>query len=114
MLGSGNLFKWTPGQRTSARPTSISPRRNRSRALRDQPVMLYAAVLGEVEHRFFVEAADLEIAFGDEDLIALAGRLRDDFTGRRDDAAAGEQLAALLVAGLGDADDPCAVLIRAP
>ena len=39
--------------------------------------MLYAAVLGEVEHRFFVEAADLEIAFGDEDLIALAKYLQD-------------------------------------
>ena len=50
--------------------------------------MLDPAVLCKIEHRLLVEAADVEIAFGDEDLIAIAGRLRDDLTGRRDDAAA--------------------------
>ena len=75
--------------------------------------MLDPAVVCKIEHRLLVEAADVEIAFGDEDLVAIAGRLRDDLTRRRDDAAAGEEFAPLFIAGLGNADDPCAVLVGA-
>ena len=81
------------GCKSRARVGFLSSRRDGAGALRDQLVMLDPAVLCKIEHRLLVEAADVEIALGDEDLVAIAGRLRDDLTRRRDDAAAGEEFA---------------------
>src|ERR1700761_3732485 len=86
---------------------------NGASPLRDELIMLDPAMLGKIEHRLLVEAADLQIAFGGEDFVAAAGSLRNDLAGRSNNATAGEEFAALLVAGLGDADDPGAVLIGA-
>jgi hypothetical protein len=100
-----------PSLRVNASNKPESVRRNGAGSLRDELIMLDPAMLGEIEHRLLVEAADVEIAFGDENLVAAAGGLRNDFAGRSNDATAGKKFAALLIAGLGDADHPCAVLI---
>ena len=119
-LGWNPPFRQIPSRRERENLAAISFsvlgrafRRDGAGPLGDQMVMLDPPVLCKIEHRLLVEAADVEIAFGDEDLIAIAGRLRDDFTGWSDDAAAGEEFASLFVAGLGDADDPCTVLVGA-
>lgn len=53
--------------------------RNSTGPLSDQLIMLDPPVLGEIEHRFLVVAADLQIAFRQKHLVAIARRLRDDF-----------------------------------
>src|ERR1700683_575348 len=48
--------------------------------LRDQPIVLDAAVLREVEQGFLVEAADVEVAFGGKHLVSLGARQCDDLS----------------------------------
>src|SRR5262245_4117664 len=86
-------------------------RRDRAGAFGDEPVVLDPPVRGEIEHVLLVELADVEIAPREDELVADRRRARHDLARRRHDAAAAEELAALLAPRLGDGDDPDAVLV---
>ena len=67
----------------------------------------------EVEGRFLVGQAQIQVATRDRQLIALGRAGGHDLARRRDDAAAADHFAALFLAGLGHAHNPGAVLIGA-
>ncbi len=75
--------------------------------------MLRLAVASEVPAFGMQHRAEIEIAIGDDKLVAQRLTLRNNFAGRGDDAAFADQIAALLFARLGDGDDPGPVLICA-
>ena len=56
--------------------------------LGDQPVVLDAAVFGEIEDRLFDVIAQIQIAVGDDELLVLGVAQSDDLPRRRDDATA--------------------------
>jgi N-methylhydantoinase B len=53
-------------------------RSDRAGPFGDQPIVLDAAMLGEIEHRFLVVAADAQVAFRAEDFVVLGARHGDD------------------------------------
>jgi hypothetical protein len=75
--------------------------------------VLRLPVAREVEHRRLVRPAEREIAAGRDQLVAERAGHRHRLAGGRDDRRLADQIAALLAAGLGDADHPRRVLIGA-
>lgn len=88
-------------------------RQNGSGLLADALIVLRAAVVGEVEDSVFVGQSGIEVAAGDDQLIADGAGFGDDFAGGGDDTAIADEVAAFFPSGFGDADDPGTVLVRA-
>ena len=68
--------------------------------------MLWSAMAGEVEHFLLALPAKIQIAIGDQELVAQSLGLRDDQPVGIDDAGTADQSGTILVARLGDADGP--------
>lgn len=77
----------------------------------DDPVMLDLSVLLEVEERFMIMGAQVEVAPGCDELILFRRRDGDDLARGSDDGAAANELTSLFSARLGNTHDPRVVLI---
>ncbi len=96
-----------------AQSRSLLRRRDRALALDDQAVGLRLAVDREVEGRTLVALREIEIAARHAQFVAERRAHGDRLARRRDDLRLPDVQYALLVAGLGDAHDPRAVLVGA-
>ena len=92
---------------------AIHLRRHGARAAGDQPVMLDAPMLREVEDRLLAEARGVEVTSVQDELVALALRLDDDLAIGVHDERTAEQVMPILLTGLGDGHHPGGVLIGA-
>ena len=72
----------------------------------DRAVHVRPAMRGEVEHLLLALAAGIEVAIGDDHLVAQRRSPRPRSPVRVDDAGAADQPGAVLVARLGDGDRP--------
>src|SRR4051794_14602252 len=100
----------TTARRAPASPVSNASRSTSSTSLiGDESVELRAAVALEVEQRVLVVRAEVEIARGDDDLVAFGRCPRHHLAGRSDDLTLGQGRDALLDASLRHADDPRSV-----
>jgi len=75
--------------------------------------MLNAPVALEIEYCFLAERGDVEVAIGNDELVVLGLRFRDDLAVGIHDDAARDQGMAVLDAALGDCHHPGRVLISA-
>src|SRR5215472_16130263 len=80
-------------------------------ALGDQPVMLDAAVLLEVEDRAFDVLAELEVECRGDHLVVFAKRAGGDLAGRRDHRRAANEAEPVLLASLCGGEHPGPVLV---
>src|SRR5258708_4624694 len=110
-------LRMTPS--TTARRARSVPCSNASRSMSrisvigDDAVHLGAAVAREVEQRVLVVGAEVEIARGEQHLVAVRRGAGNDLSGGGDDLALGQGRDTFFEATLRHADDPRAVLVRA-
>src|SRR5262245_18615019 len=93
--------------------TRASRRIDRALALDDHAVVVGLAMDREIEGRALVALAGIEVAAMDDQLVAAAGRPRHYLARGLHDHAVGERGHALLLASLGHAHHPGAVLVGA-
>src|ERR1700719_2732586 len=90
---------------------SFAERFARPRSFDDQPVMLWAAVLLEIEHILPEIVGQAEIAINAYNLVRLGDCLGGDFAGGRDDAGPADHVKPILDTAFGGRSDPSGVLV---